>query len=78
MYIRILKVFMGTATATLYYRLVRVGPRDLRGVIGAGFDEASWIPTVLEPRIKIIGPFSVCITAFTGDMDNARRRSFKR
>jgi hypothetical protein len=78
LYIRILRVFLGTATATLYSRLVSVGPPVLRGVIGAGFDEASWIPTVPDPGIMIIGPFSVCITAFTGDMGNARRRSFQR
>jgi DHA2 family multidrug resistance protein len=65
-YIGILGVFLGAATATLYSRLVGVGLPDLRGAIGAGFDEASWIPTVLSMGTMFIGPFSVFLASVFG------------
>ena len=58
-YIGTLGVFLGAMTATLNGRLVTVGLPDLRGALGVGFDEASWIPTILNMGIMFIGVFSV-------------------
>ena len=45
----------------------RVGLPDLRGAIGAGFDEASWIPTVFNMRAGMfIGIFSVFLAVGYG------------
>jgi MFS transporter, DHA2 family, multidrug resistance protein len=68
-YIGILGVFLGAATATLNGRLVSVGLPDLRGALGFGFDEASWIPTVLNMGMMFIGVFAV----FLGTSYGVRR-----
>src|SRR3984885_15113790 len=68
-YIGILGVFLGAATATLYGRLVSVGLPDLRGALGFGFDDASWIPTVLNMATMFIGVFAV----FLGSVYGIRR-----
>jgi DHA2 family multidrug resistance protein len=65
-YIGILGVFLGAATATLNGRLVSVGLPDLRGALGFGFDEASWIPTVLNMGMMFIGVFAVFLGASYG------------
>jgi len=65
-YIGILGVFLGAATATLNGRLVSVGLPDLRGALGFGFDEASWIPTVLNMGMMFIGVFAVFLGAAYG------------
>jgi DHA2 family multidrug resistance protein len=56
-------------TTTLNGRLVSVGLPDLRGALGAGFDEASWIPTALNMGTLFIGVFSV----FLGPVYGIRR-----
>jgi DHA2 family multidrug resistance protein len=53
-------------TTTLNGRLVSVGLPDLRGALGAGFDEASWIPTALNMGTIFIGVFSVFLGAVYG------------
>jgi DHA2 family multidrug resistance protein len=53
-------------TATLHGRLVSVGLPDLRGAQGAGFDEASWIPTAFNMGTIFIGVFSVFLGAAYG------------
>ena len=58
-YIGILGVFMGAGMATLNARLVGIGLADLRGAMGFGFDEASWIPTALNMATMFSGVF-VC------------------
>ena len=58
-YIGILGVFLGASTATLNGRLLSVGLPDLRGALGIGFDEASWIPTLFNMGTMFIGVFSV-------------------
>ncbi len=58
-YIGVLGVFLGAATSTLNGRLLSVGLPDLRGALGFGFDEASWIPTVLNMGMMFIGVFAV-------------------
>src|SRR5580692_9683309 len=65
-YVGILGVFLGAMTATLNGRLVSVGLPDLRGALGFGFDEASWIPTVLNMGTMFIGVFSVFLGAAYG------------
>jgi len=65
-YIGILGVFLGAATATLNGRLLSVGLQDLRGALGFGFDQASWIPTVLNMGMMFIGVFAVFLGAAYG------------
>jgi DHA2 family multidrug resistance protein len=65
-FIGILGVFLGALTATLNGRLVSVGLPDLRGALGAGIDEASWIPTMLNMGIMFIGVFGVFLGAAYG------------
>ena len=65
-YIGILAVLLGLMTTTLDGRLVSVGLPDLRGALGAGFDEASWIPTALNMGTIFIGVFSVFLGAVYG------------
>jgi DHA2 family multidrug resistance protein len=68
-FIGILGVFLGAGVATLNARLVSVGLSDLRGALGFGVDEASWIPTALNAATMFIGPFSV----FLGSLFGPRR-----
>ncbi len=65
-YAGILGVFLGAMTATLNGRLVSVGLPDLRGALGLGFDEASWIPTALNMGTIFIGVFAVFLAAAYG------------
>ena len=65
-YIGVLGVFLGAATSTLNGRLLSVGLPDLRGALGFGFDEASWIPTVLNMGMMFIGVFAVFLGAAYG------------
>jgi len=65
-YIGILGVFLGACTSTLNGRLVSVGLPDLRGALGFGFDEASWIPTVLNMGMMFIGVFAAFLGAAYG------------
>jgi DHA2 family multidrug resistance protein len=68
-YVGTLGVFLGAGIATLNGRMISVGLPDLRGAMGFGFDEASWIPTAYNMALMFIGPFSV----FLGAMLGARR-----
>ncbi len=54
-YIGVVAVFLGLMTQTIFGRLISVGLPDLRGALGAGFDEASWIPTVFNMGGIFIG-----------------------
>ena len=65
-YIGILGVFLGAGLATLNARLVSVGLADLRGARGFGFDEASWIPTVLNMATMFSGVFIVFVNTVLG------------
>src|SRR5713101_2636316 len=65
-YLGILGVFLGAGTATLNARLISVGLADLRGAAGFGFDEASWIPTVLNMATMFSGVFVVFVNALFG------------
>ena len=65
-YIGTLGVFLGAGLATLNARLVSVGLADLKGANGFGFDEASWIPTVLDMAMMFSGVFCVFLNARLG------------
>jgi DHA2 family multidrug resistance protein len=65
-YLGILGVFLGAGIATLNARLVSVGLPDLRGAMGFGFDEASWIPTALNMATMFSGVFVVFLNARLG------------
>src|SRR5262245_53962684 len=68
-YVGTFGVFLGAGIATLNGRMISVGLPDLRGAMGFGLDEASWIPTAYNMALMFIGPFSV----FLGAMLGARR-----
>ncbi len=65
-YIGIVGVFLGAGIATLNARLVGVGLADLRGALGLGFDEASWIPTALNMATMFSGVFVVFLNVLYG------------
>lgn len=65
-YIGILGVFLGASIATMNGRLLSVGLPDLRGALGLGFDEASWLPTVLNMAMMFSGVFCVFLNVRLG------------
>src|SRR6266480_4903354 len=65
-YIGTLGVFLGAGIATMFGRLVSVGLPDLRGALGLGIDEASWIPTAYNMALMFMGPFSVYLGGLLG------------
>ena len=65
-YIGIIGVFLGAGLATLNSRLVSVGLPDLRGALGFGFDEGSWLPTALNMATMFAGCFVVFLSAIFG------------
>ena len=65
-YVGILGVFLGAGIATLNGRLLSVGLADLRGARGFGFDEGSWIPTVLNMAMMFSGVFVIFLSALFG------------
>ena len=65
-YVGSVGVFLGAGIATLNGRVISVGLPDLRGAIGLGIDEASWIPTAYNMAQMFIGPFSVYVGALLG------------
>lgn len=65
-YVGTFGVFLGAGIATLHGRMISVGLPDLRGAMGFGFDEASWIPTAYNMALMFIGPFSVFVGAMLG------------
>jgi MFS transporter, DHA2 family, multidrug resistance protein len=62
----IVGVFLGAGVATLNGRLLTVGLPDLRGAIGLGFDEASWLPTALNMAMMFSGCFVVFLSSWFG------------
>ncbi|MEI9976088.1 MAG: hypothetical protein WDO73_30940 [Ignavibacteriota bacterium] len=65
-YLGILGVFVGAGIATLNARLLGIGLPDLRGALGLGFDEASWLPTALNMATMFSGVFVVFLSASLG------------
>jgi DHA2 family multidrug resistance protein len=62
----IIGVFLGAGIATLNSRLIGVGLPDLRGALGLGFDEASWIPTALNMATMFSGVFVCFLSVLFG------------
>ena len=62
----IVGVFLGAGVATLNGRLLTVGLPDLRGAMGFGFDEASWLPTALNMAMMFSGCFVVFLSSWFG------------
>ena len=62
-YIGIAGVFLGATLATMNARLISVGLPDLRGALGLGFDQASWLPTALNMATMFSGIFVVFVSA---------------
>src|SRR5579863_1144155 len=65
-WVGILGVFLGAGIATLNARLVSIGLPDLRGALGLGIDEASWIPTALNMATMFSGVFIVFVNVLLG------------
>jgi DHA2 family multidrug resistance protein len=65
-YIGILGVFLGASVATVNSRLLSIGLPDVRGALGLGFDEASWLPTVLDMGMMFSGVFCALLNARLG------------
>jgi DHA2 family multidrug resistance protein len=68
-YVGTLGVYLGAGIVTLNGRLISVGLPDLRGALGLGIDDASWIPTSYNMALMFMGPFSV----YLGGLLGARR-----
>jgi DHA2 family multidrug resistance protein len=65
-YVGTLGVYLGAGIVTLNGRLLSVGLPDLRGALGFGVDEASWIPTSYNMALMFMGPFSVYLGGLLG------------
>jgi MFS transporter, DHA2 family, multidrug resistance protein len=65
-YVGILGVFLGASGATVNQRLLSIGLPDLRGALGLGFDEASWLPTVLDMAMLFSGVFCALLNVRLG------------
>jgi DHA2 family multidrug resistance protein len=65
-YVGTLGVYLGAGIVTLNGRLLSVGLPDLRGALGLGIDEASWIPTAYNVALMFMGPFSVYLGGLLG------------
>src|SRR6516164_4800618 len=65
-YVGTVGVFLGAGLATLNARLISVGLPDLRGALGLGVDEASWIPTALNMATMFSGVFIVFVNVLFG------------
>jgi DHA2 family multidrug resistance protein len=65
-YVGTLGVYLGAGIVTLNGRLISVGLPDLRGAMGLGIDDASWIPTSYNMALMFMGPFSVYLGGLLG------------
>ena len=55
----IVAVLVGALATTLTTRLTSIGLADVRGAVGAGFDEGAWIPTAFGASQMMIGPLAI-------------------
>src|SRR6202795_4490506 len=65
----ILGVVMGAGIVTLTGRMLTLGTADLKGSLGIGFDEGTWIGSAYNIALMFIGPFTV----YVGGLLGARR-----
>jgi MFS transporter, DHA2 family, multidrug resistance protein len=59
-------VLLGSINSVLAGKLLSIGLPDLRGALGIGFDEASWLPTAFNGAQMFIGPMSIALGAIFG------------
>src|SRR5215469_5180218 len=62
----ILGVLLGAAIVTLTGRLLTLGLEDLRGNVGIGYDEGTWLSSAFNVALMFIGPFSVYLGSLLG------------
>src|SRR5215469_11793089 len=62
----ILGVLLGAAIVTITGRLLTLGLADLRGNVGIGYDEGTWISSAFNVALMFIGPFSVYLGGLLG------------
>jgi len=59
-------VLLGSVISTLFSRITTFGLADLRGAVGAGFDEGAWITTAATVGQMCIGPISAWLGVVFG------------
>src|ERR1700751_3577936 len=62
----ILGVIIGAGVVTLTGRMISLGLADLKGALGFGFDDGSWISSAYNIALMFIGPFTVYVGALLG------------
>src|SRR6266404_4461755 len=62
----ILGVVMGAGIVTLTGRMLTLGFADLKGSLGMGFDDGSWIGTAYNVALMFICPFTVYLGGLLG------------
>src|SRR5215813_9784587 len=62
----ILGVIIGAGVVTLTGRMISLGLADLKGGLGFGFDDGSWISSAYNIALMFIGPFTVYLGALLG------------
>jgi len=62
----ILGVIIGAGVVTLTGRMISLGLADLKGNLGFGFDDGSWISSSYNIALMFIGPFTVYVGALLG------------
>jgi len=64
--IGILGVVMGAGIVTLTGRMLTLGTADLKGALGIGFDDGTWIGSAYNIALMFIGPFTVYLGGLLG------------
>jgi len=62
----ILGVVLGAGIVTLTGRMLTLGIPDLKGSLGIGFDDGSWISSAYNVALMFIGPFTVYLGGLLG------------
>src|SRR5215472_13383602 len=62
----ILGVSIGAGVVSLTGRMISLGLADLKGGMGFGFDDGSWISSAYNIALMFIGPFTVYVGALLG------------
>ena len=62
----ILGVIIGAGVVTLTGRMLSLGLADLKGNLGIGFDDGSWVSSAYNIALVFIGPFTVYVGALLG------------
>src|SRR5215468_7634568 len=62
----ILGVIIGAGVVTLTGRMISLSLADLKGGLGFGFDDGSWISSSYNIALMFVGPFTVYLGALIG------------